>query len=295
MSKLHFYYLDEAGCTGPVLSSDQQPVFVLGGVSVRDEGWNKTHEDYEKLLTEYFEGSLPEGFELHANNLLSPKGEGFFKNHERERRNQLAKDVLSLLVDRKHGVHLFAIDKQKLAQAKCEVPMNYDLKVPYLVAYDYLLTCINWFVNKKLGQSARGMLIIDIKKQYHRDIRAITYYRRFEDTQAHRIKWLVEFSYPVDSKRNSMIQISDLVVYCAKKFFEIEAGYKDDYNGDAKRFYAECYQIISDRQKGYPRALITRGGRNMKHLNDYLEKIQVKPSSSWKKKYRLSSTLPISK
>ncbi|NCB27507.1 MAG: DUF3800 domain-containing protein [Bacteroidia bacterium] len=94
---MHFYYLDEAGCTGEDLNNDQQPVFVLGGVSVRDEGWNRTQEDFATILSDYFGGNIPGNFELHAEQLLSPNGAGPFQNHDRERRNQLAKKVLALL------------------------------------------------------------------------------------------------------------------------------------------------------------------------------------------------------
>lgn len=35
---MHFYYLDESGDTGSNLNDPDQPVMVLGGISVRDEG-----------------------------------------------------------------------------------------------------------------------------------------------------------------------------------------------------------------------------------------------------------------
>ncbi len=38
---MHFYYLDEAGCTGEDLNNPEQPIFVLGGLNVRDEGNNQ--------------------------------------------------------------------------------------------------------------------------------------------------------------------------------------------------------------------------------------------------------------
>lgn len=282
---MHFYYLDEAGCTGEDLNNGQQPIFVLGGVSVRDEGWNKTQEDFAKIITDYFGGHIPDNFELHAEQLLSPNGDGPFQNHDRGRRSQLAKTILTLLNTRSHDVHIFAIEKKKLATEVCATEMTYNLKVPYLVAYDYLITHINWFVKERLGRSARGMLIIDVKEQFHPAIEAITRFRRFEDTAAHRIKWIVEFSYPVDSEKNPMVQLSDLVVFCSKKFLEIESGYRDSYPPEAKRFFAECFKIIDDRNS--KKALVTRNGRNMEHLNNYLNAVQAKPSRQWKRKYGL--------
>lgn len=115
---MHFYYLDEAGCTGEDLNNDQQPIFVLGGVSVRDEGWNKTQEDFAKILSDYFGGRVPAGFELHAEELLSPNGHGPFLGHDRERRSLLAKNTLSLLNTRSHDMYTSLPLKSKKLQGR---------------------------------------------------------------------------------------------------------------------------------------------------------------------------------
>ena len=191
---MHFYYLDKAGCTGSDLANPEQPIFVLGGISVRDEGWNATQESLSTIMKSILGGEILQNFELHADQLLSPNGDGPFSGHERDRRNNLAKAILGLLADRNHDVHLCAIDKAKLSSCTCYVAMPYDTRTPYHLAYDYLITYINWFVKNQLGRSARGMLIIDAKEQFHADIEHITQVRRFEGPAAHRVKWIVEFS-----------------------------------------------------------------------------------------------------
>lgn len=280
---MHFYYLDEAGCTGCDLANQEQPIFVLGGISVRDEGWNATQEAMAAIIGEYFGNEIPQNFELHTNQLLSPNGDGPFFDHARDRRNNLAKGILGLLADRSHDVHLCAIDKAKLSSCTCRMAMPYDTRTPYHLAYDYLITYINWFVKNKLGRSARGMLIIDAKEQFHADIERITQVRRFEGPAAHRVKWIVEFTYPVDSQKNPMVQLSDLVVFCAKKFLEIDNGYRNTNSQDAKRFYAECYALIHDRIRR--KDLIDRQGRGMDQMNGFLREIQSKPVGQWKRRY----------
>lgn len=280
---MHFYYMDEAGCTGSDLSNAEQPIFVLGGVSVRDEGWNETQKSLASIVDEYFVNSIPDNFELHAEQLLSPDGDGPFSGHSRDQRNSLAKSILELLAGRSHDVHLYAIDKGKLNSETCSLDMIYDTKTPYHLAYDYLITHINWFVKNRLGRSARGMLIIDAKEQFHNDIERMTHIRRFEGPATHRVKWIVEFSYPVDSEKNPMVQLSDLVVFCTKKFLEIECVYRDNYPPEAKQFFAECYSLINDR---IPRkTLVDRQGRNIAELNAYLKAIQAKPVGQWKRRY----------
>ncbi len=280
---MHFYYLDEAGCTGCDLTNQEQPIFVLGGISVRDEGWNATQEAMAAIIGEYFGNGIPQNFELHTDQLLSPNGDGPFSGHSRDRRNNLAKGILGLLADRSHDVHLCAIDKAKLNSCTCCVAMPYDTRTPYHLAYDYLITYINWFVKNQLGRSARGMLIIDAKEQFHADIERITQVRRFEGPAAHRVKWIVEFSYPVDSQKNPMVQLSDLVVFCTKKFLEIDNGYRNAYSPDAKRFYAECYALIHDRIRR--KDLVDRQGRGMDGMNGFLREIQSKPVGQWKRRY----------
>ncbi len=282
---MHFYYLDEAGCTGSDLLNPEQPIFVLGGISVRDEGWNATQEALAKIFTDYFNGSIPENFELHTDQLLSPHGEGPFQGHDRERRNNLAKQILCLLKERHHDVHLCSIDKSKLNTNTCSIELQYDSKTPYHLAYDYLITYINWFVKEKLGSSARGMLIIDAKREFHEDIERITRFRRFNGSSMHRIKWIVEFSYPVDSQKNPMIQLSDLVVFCSKKFLEIDNGYRISYTQEAKRFFAECFSIIHERIQR--KDIIDRQGRGMDEYNNFIREIISKPIGQWKKRYGL--------
>ncbi|EFQ22548.1 hypothetical protein Apau_0111 [Aminomonas paucivorans DSM 12260] len=282
---MHFYYLDEAGCTGCDFTNQEQPIFVLGGISVRDEGWNSTQEAMVAIIKSYFGGAIPGNFELHATQLLSPNGDGHFEGHERERRNKLAKDILGLLAGRSHDVHLYAIDKSKLNSISCGVEMPYNTKTPYYLAYDYLMTYINWFLKTKLGQSARGMLIIDAKDQYHAEIERITRIRRFEGPVSRRIKWIVEFSYPIDSKKNPMVQLSDLIVFCSKKFLEIDGGYRETYPENVKKFYAECYMLIHNRIRR--KGLVDREGRDMGQMNSFLRDIQSKPVDRWKKKYNI--------
>ena len=222
---------------------------------------------------------------MHTTDLLSLNGDGFFSGHERDKRTNLAKSILSLLSTRRHDVHYYAIDKAKLSSETCSTELPYDFKIPYLVSYDYLITYINWFLKEKLGVSARGMFIIDTKEEFQNDIELITNKRRFGETRPQRIKWIVEFSYPIDSHKNPMIQICDLVVFCTRKFLEIEGGYRENYSTDVRQFYAECYTLIRDRIQRT--TLVERQGRNMAGLNSFLSAIQAKPALHWKRKYGL--------
>lgn len=280
---MHFFYLDESGDTGLNLADTSQPIFVLAGLSVADKKWTNTKETLDQIVSEYFAGGVPADFELHATELLSPDGEGPFKGHAITDRLVLVRKLLALLENLGHQAHFFAIEKNKVAATVCAAETPYDAMNPYLVAFDYLITYINWHVKENLGNSARGMIVLDEKPEHHASIESIIHHRRFNVPVAQKVKWIVEFSYPVDSKKNPMIQLSDLIALCVRRFLEIELGYRPGMPDVAKNFYAECFHELLKRIKS--KSLIERKGKNLDKLNTYLDAVQAKASVHWRKKY----------
>ncbi len=282
---MHFFYIDESGCTGRDLNPGQQPIFILGGIILRDEGWNKTHTDFNAVINNYFDGNPPANFELHTQDLFSPRGSGHFENHPREDRNELLNSLLDLVAARKHHFYYYAVDKSRLNGYDTTLvrERNYlDLKTPYLAAYDYLVTSYESYTKVKLGNSARALVIIDEKDVFIDEIERITRYRRFEGATGKRIKWIVEFSYPVDSRKNTMIQLSDMMLFLTRKYLEIEGGYRNEYPPAVKNIFREFYRKIDDRLI-YKR-LQTEEGRHSEHYNTFIENIATLPSARWRTK-----------
>jgi len=278
---MHFFYLDESGCNGRDLENTQQPIFILGGVIIRDEGWNLTYSSYEQLIKNYFHDTIPENFELHTADLFSENGTGPFLNHPREDRNRLIHSILDLLEQRKHQVYYVGIDKRKLLESDITriIGKTYvALKVPYLVAYDYAISVIEDYVKEKLGSSARGMVIIDVKEEFMTEIETITNHRRFILPTSKRIKWISEFSYPVDSLKNIMIQLSDLVLFLSRKFLEIENGYKN-YPPEIKEIFRGFYRKINS--KLINKSQLDESGRNSEFYNSFISEILSKPTTRW--------------
>lgn len=282
---MHFFYLDESGDTGTNLQDAQQPIFVLAGMSVADKKWNNTKERLDAIILNYFNNEVPHNFEIHSHQLLSPNGEVFFENHPIENRLQLVKDLLQLIVELGHYAHYYAIEKSSLIDANCQYQTVYDTCHPYLLSFDYLITYMNWHVKENLGQSARGMIVMDEKEEHHSSVEKIIQNRRFEVPANQKVKWIVEFSYPIDSRKNPMIQLSDLIALCVRRFMEIEKGYKPSIPLPVKNFYAECFDIIDSRVKG--RRVIERNGRNLNKLNEHVTNMQCKARTQWRRSYGL--------
>lgn len=282
---MHFFYLDETGCNGTDLNADQEPVFVLGGVSVKDQGWVASTEGIETIVRDYFAPDpIPAAFELHAHELLSPNGEGPFAGHDRGRRNQLAFDMLDLIRTRSHHVHFVALDKNLMAAEATGAEHGvFDARIPYLLGFDYMTTLINHHVKERLGHTARGIIILDEKKMFDDQVARITRYRRFEVAKTRRIKWLVEFSYPIDSEKHPMIQLTDLAIYCIKKFLEMDRGYRDAWPQAAKDFYAQCFDKVYARVLQKP--MVQQVGQHANGVNNLLGRVTVRPRNRWKRFY----------
>lgn len=282
---MHFYYIDETGCNGRDLTQTQQPIFVLGGIILRDEGWNKTHQEFEKIISNYFEGGIPADFELHTQHLFSNTGTGFFSGHSREKRNDLINSLLDLITSRKHHAAYVAIDKAKLNAYDSTTVREreyFDLKTPYLISYDYLISIYEKYTKEKLGRSARALVVLDEKDSLIEEIETITSHRRFNPVKSKRVKWIVEFSHPVDSEKNTMIQLSDLTIFIIRKFLEIESGYKESYSAEIKDIYRAFYAKIHDRL--IYKKIVLESGRNSQYYNDFLKGVTALPSVRWKSK-----------
>jgi hypothetical protein len=281
---MHFFYLDETGCTGADLTNVEQPIFVIGGLSVTDEGWRKTTDAVNTAFSKFFEGEVPDGFELHAHELAS--GSGPFSGRDQEERNDFAHALLDLVAERKHAVHLVAIDKSKLLASKRGTDhAAIDCKIPYLLGFNYLITYIEKYVRDQLGKSARGMIILDHKEMFQLGIDRLTHYRRYGIPKARQLRWIVEFSYPIDSARHPLIQVSDLIMFLARKFLECESGYRDEWPPEAKRFYASCYAKIHERT--YRTTLVDPAGPEEASAHAILSECQATHRGQWRQRYGL--------
>lgn len=280
---MHFFYMDEAGCNGRDLTNVEQPIFVLGGIIVRDEGWNTSNQEFSNCISRYFNSTIPKNFELHASDIFSPDGEGFFAGHDREKRNTLVNQILDIVINRRHQTFFLSIEKVKLERYDVSSIMSkdyVDLKTPYLVSYDYLISLIDWFIREKLGRSARALAILDVKEEFSNEISEITRFRRYSAPNHQLVRRITEFSYPIDSKKNPMVQISDLVCFVVKKYLEIEAGYKEDYSPEIKNIFREFYRKIDARL--IRKTILPESGRNSNEYNQFIGSISLFPVRNWK-------------
>ena len=283
---MYFFYLDESGCSGSKLDDTREPIFVLGGVVVNDKKWNEANKLFVSAVERFFENDTPEDFELHAMDIFTKNGKGYFSNSEWEKRNNLLINILNILEEKSIKVIYTGIDKKKLlvldTSRMNKIKTYFDNKIPYLLGYDYLISCIEEYTKVKLSKSSRSMIILDQKKEYQSKIDKITNQRRYIVPNNQKVKWIVEFSTPVDSKKNTFVQMSDLVIYIIRKYLEIENGYRDSASLVQKNGYREFYKIIHD--KLVYKSVYNENIRSLVDHQSILESVLVFPSSRWKSK-----------
>jgi hypothetical protein len=273
-ARMHILYLDESGSTGANLDDDEQPVFAMAGLIVSDEKWRLTGSAIQTVVTAAFAGQVPENFELHASELLSPEGEGPFADWDREKRLAFARALLELVSSRSHQVLLQVYDKAKLASvARPQSNQVFEWSDPWELAFSMVLTCFEEFLRgSSTGRTSSGMVIIDHQDTYLDYVRA-----HCGDRHSARgwrnVKKVVEIGYSAVSHANPMIQLTDLIAFISRKCAEAEAGYRDEWTNDAKDFYRECRALIWPRVQ-YKALALPRLGVSA-HATDYVKSVRV--------------------
>jgi hypothetical protein len=242
---MHFLYIDEAGSTGADLTAAQQPVFVMASLVVSDEKWRKTGEAVRGIVAQYLGAEPPIGFELHASDLLSPNGHGPFKDHERERRNQLAIDLLSLIAKRRHYVLLVPVYKAELSTlAAPEKDWGFDWHHPWQFSFSMTVTMFEEFLRSpSTGRSSTGLVIIDHADEAVDFVRQHTAARQ-ADTGWRQLKKVVEIGYSASSHANPLIQLTDLIAFTLKKFYELETPLARNWPKPARFFFEQCKETV---------------------------------------------------
>lgn len=245
---MHLCYVDESGSTGKDLRNRQQPVFAMVGLLVSDEKWRKTERAMVDQLGKALEGQVPEGFELHASDLLAPAGQGPFQGWSRQKRNDLALSILDLLDERSHQVFLQQVHKPRMATATAPSrDYGFDWKHPWDIGLAAMFTMFEEYLRSgRTGRSSTGMMIIDHEQASLALVRDRSKERRRAGGWR-QLRKVMEIGYSVVSHANPMIQLADLVAYTMRKWAESEAGYGGSWPPEAHQFFNECRDRVWPR------------------------------------------------
>lgn len=210
--------MDESGDTGTNFTDNQQPIFVLGSLLIEERKWKGLEEDYNKIIANTFNGSIPSDFELHAIDLVNRKNS--FKSLTIEEITNLRNNLFQLIKDKKIPVFYRKIEKKKY-QKYCEDKYGRGIKIdPYIMAFPFIGLKIDEYLNEK---NELGIFIFDEHRSLA-DIEQSLKSLRLEVDNVLKMERVIEKGFFIDSSKSFALQLIDLVLYYIRKFEEFKIG-----------------------------------------------------------------------
>lgn len=217
---MNLIYLDESGNSGTNLSDPQQPVFVLGALVIPEAIWMDVEADILAVLNSYFEGSIPDDFEIHATEMRN--GKNHFKNVAVPERVKLRDQLLQVAHKYSLAFIYRAITKRRYSswldrQFGAGIVIN-----PHIAAFPLVAQSINSYLISQ-GSNQLGILINDDNKEVVNDIERTTRLLRADSSHL-QLDRIIEKSFFIDSSKSYLLQLADLCVFHARKLEEIKIG-----------------------------------------------------------------------
>lgn len=217
---MHLIYLDESGNSGVNLSDPQQPIFVLGALVVPEQKWKAIEADLIQRIDVFFDGSIPDRFEIHASEIRG--GRGIYKGMDIAKRITFRDDLIQIAIDHQLCFIYRAIPKKRFA-SWLERTFGKGIAMnPHIAAYPLVSQSINAYL-RSLGEDELGILINDENKEVVADIERTTKLLR-ADSSSLQLDHIIEKSFFIDSSKSHLLQLADLCTFHARKREEAKIG-----------------------------------------------------------------------
>lgn len=219
---MHLIYFDESGNTGNNLTDDSQPIFVLCALAVPADRWQIIESELDEARQAIYPDPVPENFEMHGAEILSPGKNCFFRGKPLEERIALYKSWINIA--EKHSLRLFtrAIVKKRYARWLHD---NFGAGVsinPHIAAFALLSQVVNKHL-VGLDPSSLGIFISDENKEVMKDIEKSIRVLRF-DIGTLRLGNIIEKGFFIESHSSLLLQLCDLCTYSIRKNEEAKLG-----------------------------------------------------------------------
>lgn len=255
---MHLIYLDESGNTGLDLNNTHQPVFVLGALLVPEECWLKLETDLTALVERSFPVPRPDDFELHATELINPRG--YFRQFAVAHRLEFYREVLHIAARHQLRFVYRSIVKKNFARWLNNTFGAGILINPHVAAFSLVAQVIQEHL-KSLPGAPLGILISDDNREVSPDVeKSIRILRR--DNSKLRLGQIIEKGFFIDSRTSLPLQLCDLCTYAARRREEKVAG------ATVKPLDQQCIPWIEP--------LVHRGNESLTDVLAWLESQQKK-------------------
>ena len=255
---MHLIYLDESGNTGVDLGNVHQPVFVLGALLVPEERWLKLEIDLTALVERFFPAPRPDDFELHATELINPRG--YFRQFAVAHRLEFFREVLNLAARHQLRFVYRSIVKKSFARWLTNTFGAGVLINPHVAAFSLVAQVIQEHL-KSLPGTPLGIFISDDNREVAPDVEKSIRILR-SDTSKLRLGQIIEKGFFIDSRTSLPLQLCDLCTYAARRREEKVAGFT------VKPLDQQCIPWIEP--------LVHRGNESLVDVLAWLESQQKK-------------------
>jgi len=220
---MHLIYLDESGNSGNNLADPQQPIFVLGALVVPEKKWKQIEHDLIEKIDAFFEGSVPENFEIHAHEIRNRVG--IFRDIDFEKCIEFRNELMQVAIDHELKFIYRSIAKKRYA-TWLDRTFGKGIAInPHIAAYPLVSQTINTYL-RSLGDDELGILINDDNKEVVSDIERTTKILRADSSHL-QLDRVIEKGFFIDSSKSHLLQLADLCTFHARKREEVKSGFPE--------------------------------------------------------------------
>ena len=216
---MYLIYFDETGNTGNNLADQQQPVFLLCGLLVHENQWQKLETALERVCAEHLgEIARENSFEIHAGDIRN--GCGPFRKMSVPSRIQFRDAALQCAIEAEVKLIYRSIEKKRYREWMVDAFGTGVIINPHVVAFALVAQVVNKYLRE---QNSIGIFISDENKEIVADVEKSLRLLR-GDSSTLKLDRIIEKGFFIDSKTSLILQLCDLCAYSLRKKEELKLG-----------------------------------------------------------------------
>jgi hypothetical protein len=210
---MRILYADESGNTGTDLDNVQQPIFVLGALSIKDTKWHETNNYFNEKKIEIYNNF--KNIEIHTNEIFSPPHKSIFHIKNWKDNFQILDNIVDLIMELDIDFKFVAIDKKKL---KANLHLSNNGKIdPYIFSFSMLY---NFTAQELELANEKGIIFLDEIIEIPEVLNKI-----YPSLSANNTT-IIEQALFLKSKDTNFIQIADVFSFYICQYLNIDREYK---------------------------------------------------------------------
>lgn len=144
---MYLMYAYESGNTGTDLDNNEQPVFVLSGILIKENNWHDINNYFNKRKTEIL--PILRNTEIHTTELFNSSKKSIFHQFPWQENLKTIEKLIDVIIELDLDVYYIAIDK-KLFKKSINTVFNNYLKIdPYIYSFGKLYDNISQILYKE--------------------------------------------------------------------------------------------------------------------------------------------------